>query len=827
MKGDFTRSTFRPEKHYSSVRMQQGRVQLDADWNEAVDLAAHRVASETLDALGPAGGPRMNAGFALATELADLPVDQRDAAADLLPLVPGDFIIAAGHYYVDGMLCENDRPVTFADQPDPSGQALPAAAGTYLAYLDVWTRHLTALEDPEIREVALGGPDTTTRTKTVWQVKLLAVSAADAVDTGAIPASLIERSTGKLAARISLATHAPDPCQIEPGMGYRRTENQLYRIEIHQRGALGTATFKWSRDNAAVAIPCTAGTGNTLILAGAVNDRSQRIIAGDCLELTDDSHELGDRLAPPDAPGPKGVLLNVLAVNGATLTVARKDSAGSIDWELFPARPKVRRWDGIGEVALPADNEGFLGIEADIEVRFTAGNYQSGDYWLIPARTAGSDILWPFDEPQAPLGIVRHYCRLAVLQFDGSRFTAIKDCRRRFPAATELLSLFYLGGDGQESGPGQLLPQPLRAGVANGQWPVAGATVRFTVTSGNGSLQGEGQSVDIITDAAGVASCSWQLGSQAANQQVRATLLDAAGSVRHLPVQFSAAISSDARDPGMHVQQIRFGDGSTFVNDGDVTVARFAKGIQLICDAKVDPRCISRATCRATLEIPYPVSASDKALWGLPVLGYQSLVLMGTAQVSDSIIEWLPVKNVRDWLEQQLFEYLKESNREQRLLTRLTLHGHFIWQADKPSLALDGDVFGIPDSAAPNRTLLQLPSGDGRRGGDLQLWCWLIETPPAAVEVTLKVANPRAPLNSQVALTVTVTGTTNTAVEFSVNDIAGGNDIVGRVVQSKPGEWAYNAPREIPPKNPVTIAVKALADPTKSASVAVTLVRVS
>ncbi|MCX6048065.1 MAG: DUF6519 domain-containing protein, partial [Chloroflexi bacterium] len=41
MKGDFTRSTFKPAKHYSSVRMQQGRVQLDADWNEQIDLTAH------------------------------------------------------------------------------------------------------------------------------------------------------------------------------------------------------------------------------------------------------------------------------------------------------------------------------------------------------------------------------------------------------------------------------------------------------------------------------------------------------------------------------------------------------------------------------------------------------------------------------------------------------------------------------------------------------------------------------------------------------------------------------------------------------------------
>ena len=34
MKGDVSRETFDATKHYSGVRMQQGRVQTDADWNE-------------------------------------------------------------------------------------------------------------------------------------------------------------------------------------------------------------------------------------------------------------------------------------------------------------------------------------------------------------------------------------------------------------------------------------------------------------------------------------------------------------------------------------------------------------------------------------------------------------------------------------------------------------------------------------------------------------------------------------------------------------------------------------------------------------------------
>ena len=34
MPGDFSRDTFDSRNHFSGVLMQQGRVQLDADWNE-------------------------------------------------------------------------------------------------------------------------------------------------------------------------------------------------------------------------------------------------------------------------------------------------------------------------------------------------------------------------------------------------------------------------------------------------------------------------------------------------------------------------------------------------------------------------------------------------------------------------------------------------------------------------------------------------------------------------------------------------------------------------------------------------------------------------
>ena len=42
MKGDFTRSTFNARKHFTRVLMQQGRVQVDADWNEQQAILQHR-----------------------------------------------------------------------------------------------------------------------------------------------------------------------------------------------------------------------------------------------------------------------------------------------------------------------------------------------------------------------------------------------------------------------------------------------------------------------------------------------------------------------------------------------------------------------------------------------------------------------------------------------------------------------------------------------------------------------------------------------------------------------------------------------------------------
>jgi uncharacterized protein DUF6519 len=427
MKGDFTRLTFRKEKHYSSVRRQQGRVDLDADWNEQADIMAYRNETEARDVIGPSGAPKHDAGFGV--NIAGAP--------------NGDFKIGKGRFYVDGILCENETEILFTKQPDLPGINKLTAKGGYVVYLDVWQRHLTALDDPEIREVALGGPDTATRTKTIWQVRTAAVGAN--ITCASKPAPWKAASTGRLSARVQPDAQSDKPCIVPPGAGYRRLENQLYRVEIHGAGDLSSGpppTFKWSRDNGSIAARIASITNNQITLTTSRKDSALGFAPGQWIEIID---------AGQDLRGEPGALVQITAVDDLVLTVDQATVIGtfpssSSNQALFP---KVRRWDsaGVVTVTVPSTNDGFIALEDGVEVKFESGSYNTGDYWMIPARTDRGTVEWPLDEstsppvpvPQPPMGIQHHFCRLAIIEVgNNGKITFKEDCRSLFPPLTEL-----------------------------------------------------------------------------------------------------------------------------------------------------------------------------------------------------------------------------------------------------------------------------------------------------------------------------------------------------------------------------------------------------
>lgn len=462
MGADISRVRFEPLRDFAGVVLQQGRLLLDADFNEQVEIIGRRLRAETCD-LTSFGPDPARQGVAW--------VPRQTPDAFRVQATGGTFTIGRGRMYVDGLLAENHGlpPATFdrllserargTDTPYeqqpywPTPDALPAG-GAHLVYLDVWLREVTHLEDPKVVEVAVG-VDTSARTQTVWQVRVLPNigSATCASPDADIPGwvDLTAPSGGRLTTATVAVAEEDDPCELPPTAGYRGLENQTYRIEVHDGGAPGTATFKWSRDNGSVALPVVEMVSPTILrLASLGRDDVLRVSTGDWVEILDDRREL-NRL-----PG----VLRKVTVDDAQRTIT---FAGALPTDLRPANPneaaarhlRVRRWDqsgkvksGAGATLVDLDAAGSTGLitipatpttqvvlEHGVAVSFslaaTGTRFRSGDHWIVAARTGDTSV--EILDAAPPLGIHHHYARLGTVTFP----SAETDCRRLWPPLSE------------------------------------------------------------------------------------------------------------------------------------------------------------------------------------------------------------------------------------------------------------------------------------------------------------------------------------------------------------------------------------------------------
>ncbi|MDT8854068.1 DUF6519 domain-containing protein [Paracoccaceae bacterium Fryx2] len=754
MKTDLSRNTFDPAKRYSSVRRKQGAMDVDADWNEEIDILARREALTVGDIVGPAGAPEGADGFRLVATAAGLTPDEaaRPGNAPVPGPVAGDVLLTAGRAYVQGLLVENPAITTLATQPDLPGAGVLPGPGVHLAYLDVWERSVTSLEDPAIREVALGGPDTATRTRRVWQVRTVRVgdsgTALTCGDSLAAYDAAIAPPTGRLAARAEPDAAASGPCAVPEEAGYRSLENQLYRVECRRAGNRATARFVWSRENGSVVTGWIGQNGPELTVSSPGPDRAHGFANGDWVELIDAGREL--RAEP-------GTLVRVLTVRGDVLVIDPATADGPTAFAQFPVQPRIRRWDGDG--AFAANGDAWVGLEQGVQVRFEAGTFRVGDYWMFPARTNTADIEWPRDGgglplAQAPMGIAHAYARLALLDFNGATVTAT-DCRALFPPLTGLTQIDYVGGDGQEAMPdltqpaaGVNLPEPLQVAVSRGSTPVAGARVRFTVTSGGGRVNGAATS-DVITDAAGLATAAWRLGTVGQAQRAEARLIFPPASPRHVPVRFSAGFSTAAQvafdpasacpelaeartvqraieilclnsggaEPGFNIVKMTWAaNGQPYDHDGTIDLDTMMGGLILSCDDIVDPLSVLERPVVFVSVLGRSGSVDARAALGR----YR---LQAKLEVAQEAIIWRPMPEIAEFTG-RLLEGLE------RPLFELTVRGGNIRAA---SPAEDGTPRWLDAEGLEHPGARILPTGDRRHGGTLVSWFWLGRQPSPGI----------------------------------------------------------------------------------------------
>lgn len=429
-RGDFTRDTFDPSRHFSRVLMQQGRVQVDADWNEQVSIFSYYLRKLGAGLMGPHGAPRAD--------------DGGEGEGFKITAKGLTIYIASGDYYVKGILCENNNEgITYLTQPDfpftEKEKETQLVKGKYLVYLDVWERHLSYVEDDYMREVALGGPDTATRAKVVWQVKLKTLEKVENAEITEnsnyeVFLKVLDKEknleTGKLRARAK-KDNDNDPCLTSPESRYRGAENQLYRVEIHKGSTAGSdttdkPTFKWSRENGSVIYPVKKVDDKVVTLEHLGRDKRFGLKPNDWVEIVDDDYVLQNRADP---------LLQVVEVDHENLQVKLIDSPTIITNGDTDKHPYLRRWDqregnsnGVSVVTSPKnDSEVWLTLEDGVQIHFPEikdAKYRTGDYWLIPARTETGDVEWPgpVKDPTSltPHGVIHHYAPLQLITVDSS-----------------------------------------------------------------------------------------------------------------------------------------------------------------------------------------------------------------------------------------------------------------------------------------------------------------------------------------------------------------------------------------------------------------------
>lgn len=487
MGSDRARLSYDPKQQYRSVVMQQGRVTLEADFNEELAIAGEELREETLDIVGPSGTP--------------------DNGYLITPLATGpfDFAIGAGTMYVGGLRVATPSRVPPPPAPAPAPAANPAgapaaAAGALPALRDValaaeairfipqyryfnqqeWLDHaddpdwidvgannppttefvylflreqeVSAVEDSDLKDVALGGPDTAQRTRLLQHIVRLSVP--DPTCIGGLDAAnknwkseglRFNPQTMRLESIASLKVGflptgpKPDLCNPQAQGGYLGADNQLIRVQISGTDkASGNPKFVWGFDDASFLYRLDLDSNNKqlLHLQSRPVDASHQPQAQQAVEVLRSAAELsnGEYVASLS-----GVVLTLdKAYNPDTQMITLPAPMTQLPAEFYDITQTPRAFLRVWEQEIiftpgTAVSLGNTGLQVTLHA---PGNvFHTGDYWLFAVRPSTPQEVYPeryrkaFQPPDGPRMWV---CPLGVITWNGQKGNLAEDCRNFF-----------------------------------------------------------------------------------------------------------------------------------------------------------------------------------------------------------------------------------------------------------------------------------------------------------------------------------------------------------------------------------------------------------
>jgi hypothetical protein len=519
--GDISRFLQQSRKHYAGVRLQQGRALLDSDYNEQAGLAAEGQRQALHDLVGAHGSP--NQGFSIGQPFPPPSAGPRPDQTP--PLRPQDDLVAEtvvldgvetqaynvtvrmGSMHVGGMRCEEPHAESIAFQGDflqMTAGDLPAVATSgdvnNLYYLHVFEQWISSVEDQELGEAMLRGPDTSMRVRRVQRVQVRGFESTPASPLDAFDAVIndltsdgnasFDPRTSELesAGRLQITfrgSRSADPCsQCQPGESrFLGTENAALRIMLTEPGR-----FVWALDDGSpiyrVRVTGLTGTPTQVkvdMLTLPVGE-DQLPLPGRVVEILPFGALLdgGDLPAGDTNPHQRKVPAE-LGVFSRVTSFNRADQSFTLSAGIPAIQALVHEWDpnhpdaGVLNVDEQAGNIRYFfarfwhvaATDADIDLDVTANRPlgdtgvvpvfhhtgRPGDYWIAALRLDIPDRVVPFDLLTTTGGVPPHgprhfYAPLALLSGAGGEVLENADARLPLRPVTDKACITWTVGDG-------------------------------------------------------------------------------------------------------------------------------------------------------------------------------------------------------------------------------------------------------------------------------------------------------------------------------------------------------------------------------------------